>query len=724
MVLRIVPSNDLSQISSSAGHGWRASSDDPFFDIRYGAVREPIIVAYLDSQSDVLTPRVYFNRGRGYREDDTRTAEPNSSFIMIADIGRFGTLKSIRVDPAPYPCEFSFSIETYSSRDAAEAGIQARRSTDMPEATVWDVGKLPQFHVPLPNIKLRRSKSDTAKFVATHYKLAKSLPVLVPDGDVWLSVVVPVYNAPERYLEELVRSFEDQGVPGTELILSDDASTSLETDAWYKNRTLGANVHVVRNPVNGGIASATNSGLDKARGTWVAFLDHDDMVAPHAFKMISKTLVENPHADFLYTDELVVDERLKPLGLMLKPAYDPVLLTGVNYINHFSIYRRDRLKALGYLRTGFDGSQDYDLLLRYLEGIPIENVRHLPYPAYWWRRSDKSYSQLFLEKATKAARTAIEERFQREGKVVTVTEALTKSLHKVEFDNSETRKWPKISVIIPSRNYYELISVILDGLYNKTDYPNFEVVIVDNGTTDARVLELYRNYKSKYANFSVEVKEEKFNFSRAVNNGIRLASGEHYLILNNDIEIIDGGWLKEMVSCLDFESTGIVGAKLLYPNGRIQHAGVIVGLGGLAGHWYLNKPSDFGGPMNRLHLRNSVTCVTGAAMLISGECAETIGAWDETNFAVAYNDVDYCLRAHLAGIRCVWTPFALMYHNESASRGSDAVGDSKIRFDREKENLRRLYNTDAFNDRATNPGYGKWHSNPQPVPPSDILKSR
>ncbi|WP_320204057.1 glycosyltransferase [Agrobacterium rosae] len=593
----------------------------------------------------------------------------------------------------------------------------------MANATVWDIGKVPRLHLPVPNIKIRRSQSHTAKFIATHYKLAKALPVVVPSSHTWLSVVVPVYNAPERYLEDLTRSFENQGLPGTELIFSDDASTSLETDAWYRNRSFGPNVHILRNQVNGGIARATNAGLAKAHGTWIAFLDHDDLVAPHAFKMISKTLSDNPEAKFIYTDELVVDERLKPLGLMLKPAYDPVLLTGVNYINHLSVYRRDRLEELGFLKPNFDGSQDYDLLLRYLEGIPTEDVLHLPYPAYWWRRSDQSYSQRFLDKATTAARVAIKERFGREGKTVHVSAALTKSLHRVEF-NLEEQQWPKISIIIPSKDSFELVRVILDGIYGKTDYPNFEVIIVDNGSSDHRVISLYENYRREHLNFSAHIGQEKFNFSRSVNRGISLASGDHYLILNNDIEIIDDSWLKEMVSCLQFESTGIVGAKLLYPNGSIQHAGVIVGLGGLAGHWYLNKPSDFGGPMNRLHLRNSVTCVTGAAMLISGECAASIGDWDETNFAVAYNDVDYCLRAHMSGIRCVWTPFSLMYHNESASRGSDAVGESKIRFDIEKENLRRIYNTGAFDDRTTNPGYGKWHSVPHIVPPSHLPKAR
>ncbi|PZR48534.1 MAG: glycosyltransferase, partial [Stutzerimonas stutzeri] len=230
------------------------------------------------------------------------------------------------------------------------------------------------------------------------------------DG-VWLSIVVPVYNAPARYLDDLLQSFLTQKETRAELILSDDASTSEETKRWLSKARPHAAVRIVRNPANGGIARATNAGLAEATGRWVALLDHDDVIAPHALRLVREALARNPDAQFLYTDELVVDDALRASGLMLKPAYDPVLLTGVNYINHFSFYRRDRLAAIGNLRTGYDGSQDYDLLLRYLEGLAREDVLHLPYPAYWWRRTGKTYSRTFLDAATKAARTAIADRF-------------------------------------------------------------------------------------------------------------------------------------------------------------------------------------------------------------------------------------------------------------------------------------------------------------------------
>jgi O-antigen biosynthesis protein len=279
-------------------------------------------------------------------------------------------------------------------------------------------------------------------------------------------------------------------------------------------------------------------------------------------------------------------------------------------------------------------------------------------------------------------------------------------------------------VIIPSKDSFELIERVLGDLFEKTDYPDIEVIIVDNGSTDPRVLDLYDRYREARPGFQALVTEEKFNFARAINRGMQTATGEHLLILNNDIEVTNGAWLREMVGCLNYADVGIVGAKLLYPNDKIQHAGVVAGFGGLAGHWYLNKPKDFGGPMNRLHVRNSMTCVTGAAMLISNACAKAVGPWDEENFAVAYNDVDYCLRAYKAGFRSVWTPFACLYHHESVSRGSDMIGERKRRFEREKENLRRIHATTVFEDPALNPGYEKRHSTPAMEAPRLLAKPR
>lgn len=725
MDLHITAKSDLQRVAGGGPHEWESTGDDPAFHIALSLRRKPFLVVTVHCGEEEIDPKVYVDRGFGFREKDAVAMAPGRSFAIRADVGRYGLVRALRVDPATFPARFTFTARAFASAAEADTHIRGLAGDAGSGPALVDLGRLPRLKLPVLRLSLRRKGSLAARYADACYALAQAeVPASLPaEEGPWLSIVVPVYNAPARYLDDLVRSFAAQGEAGVELILSDDASSAPETRRWLERPPADDAIRIVRNAENGGIARATNAGLAQATGRWVTLLDHDDLIAPHALRLVREALARNPDARFLYTDELVVDDALKPTGLMLKPAYDPVLLTGVNYINHFSFYRRDRLTRIGNLRTGYDGSQDYDLLLRYLEDVAADDVLHLPYPAYWWRRTGQTYSRKFLDAATKAARAAITDRFVRQGVAVRVEGALTETLHRVQFER-DPADWPKVSVIIPSRDSFDLISRVLNDLAEKTDYPALEVIVVDNGTTDPRVLDLYDACKARIPGFSAHVKAEPFNFARAVNKGLSLATGEHVLILNNDIEVIEAGWLKEMVSCLSFAGTGIVGAKLLYPNGKIQHAGVVAGFGGLAGHWYLNKNRNFGGPMNRLHLRNSMTCVTGAAMLISGECARAVGAWDEASFAVAYNDVDYCLRAYKAGFNIVWTPFACLHHHESASRGSDLVGERRARFEREKENLRRLHGTETFSDPAINPAYDRRHSDPAVLMPTALHRER
>ncbi len=628
----------------------------------------------------------------------------------------------MRVDPCTRSARISFDVQAFNTQGEASAYL-AKVKAGYPDLESVDLGRLPRFWFKLPSI-FRRKRTPLVRFSQATYQLAKAVPPSpTTSSRPWLSIVVPVYNAPARYLDAILGSFQGQDQSGAELILSDDCSTQQETLNWLKAHGSIENVRIVFNAENGGIAKATNSGLAHATGEWVSFLDHDDVVAPHALKIIRRALDEHPSAQFLYTDELIVDDELKPVGVMLKPAFDPVLLSGVNYINHFSLYRRDRLNEIGHLREGYDGSQDYDLLLRYLEGRPEDQVIHLPYPAYWWRRTDVTYSTMFIQKATDNARKALTEYFAKQAIPVQVTSAISPTLHRPEF-LEEGPDWPKISIIIPSKDSYALIARILGDIFEKTDYPNFEVIVVDNGSTDAAVLGLYRDLQERHDNFVAAIEAEPFNFSRSINRGLRQASGEHYLLLNNDVEVMDAGWLREMVSCLRYEHTGIVGAKLLFGNGNLQHAGVAVGFGGLAGHLYLNRPTNFGGPMNRLHVRNSLTCVTGAVMLISGACYRALGDWDEERFSIAYNDVDYCLRAYRSGFRIVWTPFATLYHHESLSRGAEEGKEKIERFDREKAHLRERHDTQTFEDLALNPNYSRDKSSPVVIVPDKLHAAR
>jgi GT2 family glycosyltransferase len=372
------------------------------------------------------------------------------------------------------------------------------------------------------------------------------------------------------------------------------------------------------------------------------------------------------------------------------------------------------LARIGGLREGFQGSQDYDLLLRYTAGLAPNEILHVPYPAYIWRRDGKSFSAAFLDAATRNARRALAERYAREGRAAIVGPALSPDLHRIRFD-ADRPTWPLVSVVIPSRDALSLISRVLEGLTAVTDYPALEIIVIDNGSKDPAVLALYERYRKRAASFQARVATEPFNFSRSVNRGIAAARGDHILLLNNDIEILEPNWLKEMVSCLDFPDAGIVGAKLLYPNRTIQHVGVIVGLGGLAGHWYNRREEDFPGPMGRLRVRQSLSAVTGACMLISRACIERIGTLDESVFGIAYNDVDFCLRAVKDGFRVIWTPFAVLIHHESASRGSDETPQNIDRFRRDQQSLRDRHQTDGFEDPAFSPWCTKDRADPAPL---------
>lgn len=303
-----------------------------------------------------------------------------------------------------------------------------------------------------------------------------------------------------------------------------------------------------------------------------------------------------------------------------------------------------------------------------------------------------------------------------------MTQALDPNLHRVRFDLARPR--PKISAIIPSRDSYDLIERALRGLMDETDYPDLEVIIIDNGSQDARVLDLYERRKMGKTPFTAVVEPEPFNFSRAVNKGVRRASGDLVLLLNNDVEILEPGWLTEMAGCFAYPDVAIVGAKLLYPDRTLQHAGVIVGFGGLAGHWYLHAPENFPGPLGRLWVRQSLSCVTGACLLVSRAALDRLGPLDEEAFAIAYNDVDLCMRAVTAGLRVVWTPFATLIHHESASRGSDETERNIARFRREQDNLRARHATDRYQDFAISPWYSRDRSTPVVVMAPDLPAAR
>jgi GT2 family glycosyltransferase len=713
------PFRPLSGLRPRGMTTWQSIDEDPAFLLSFRLIRPRFILIRLEGVTSTIDPVLYLDTGKKFSEAESFGLGDGKRLICVVAPRSLPGLIRIRLDPSSRRVRFRLSI-TWSN-SASSLQKQLARAAQWKEqdthATVFaHLGDDPLWLNVAGSFRPVKTHFSS---VADHYDKVlglaalQELPLLsarhrspIP----LISFVVPTFNTPSRYLDDLLASFRLQEQSLVQMVLSDDGSTTAETKTWFDAHRFEPNVVILRNPENRGIAAATNAGIAAADGAWIGFVDHDDALSPYAASLLAKA-IEAPLAKFVYTDEIVANSSLHPTGYFLKPAYDPVLLSGVNYINHLSLYLRTRIVERGGLREGFQGSQDYEFLLRYLDGLSDEQILHLPYPAYLWRRDRRSYSARFLKMATTHARKALAGHYARGGCPAIVEDSLTPNLHRIRFDLFK-KHHPKVSVVIPNRDAFELISRLLTDLETKTDYPDMEIIVIDNGTTDARVHDLYRSYARRHPATIVKIETEPFNFSRSINKGIRLATGDLILLLNNDIEVMEPLWLREMVGCFAYPRTGIVGARLLYPDRTIQHAGVIVGFGGFAGHWFLGKPHSFSGPMARLHVRQSLTAVTGACMLISRACMEKVGFFDEEFFAIAYNDIDFCLRAGQLGYRIVWTPFASLIHHESASRGSDETPENAGRFRREQANLEARYATSNFQDRASSPWYTRHRSEP------------
>jgi O-antigen biosynthesis protein len=651
--------------------------------------------------------------------------EPANLGVYVVAPALLKNVQQLRVDVSGFADKVRvFGVATRSLallRMLLWASSHLRRRSPLVHLRYHFVGEHPAFSSLGVTSRRRRSAANrigrhfrhVIDLAATEHALGESVVQSTQLGPL-VSFVVPVFDTKPEHLNDLLASFRMQPRQLCELVLSDDGSRSQRTLTWLAKHRTAEGVKIVTNSDNKGIAAATNLGISHASGRWIGLVDHDDALAPYAVVRIAKALEKAPGCRFLYTDEVIADRNLCLVDYFLKPAWDPVLLSGVNYVNHLSLYERRRLTEIGGLRDGLQGSQDYDLLLRYTSGLATRQILHLPYPAYIWRRNGVSFSAQFRGTATAHARRALAERYGRPERPIVIDRALSEHLHRVRFDVARSQ-WPLVSVVIPSRDCFHLISRVLDGLTRLTDYPSLEIIVVDNGSEDPKVLAMYDSYRKGPMAFRARVALEPFNFSRSVNLGISMSKGRHVLLLNNDVEILEPNWLKEMVSCFDYPETGIVGAKLLYPNRSIQHVGVIAGLGGLAGHWFVGRDENFPGPMARLRVRQSMSVVTGACMLISRDCLNATGAFDENVFAIAYNDVDFCLRSINAGFRVVWTPFATLLHHESASRGSDETAENIERFRRDQQSLRDRHRTQCFEDRAFSPWYSKDKSEPAPV---------
>jgi GT2 family glycosyltransferase len=500
-----------------------------------------------------------------------------------------------------------------------------------------------------------------------------------PDAPL-ISVLMPVHDPAPRVLRAAVRSLQAQLYPNWELCICDDASR----DARIVRLTdrLAAQdprIRVVHRPENGHIARATNDALALARGPYVAFLDHDDALAEQALYEVARTIRDDPGLVLIYSDEDKIEGRGRRFEPHFKSGFDRELLYGQNYINHLTVIRTEAVRSLGGLRPGFEGSQDHDLLLRLTETLDPTRIRHIPMVLYHWRAAGGSgtFSDRALARAEAARLQAVSEVAERRGaRAERGPFGFTRVVHPLPHPA------PRVSVIIPTRDRAELLRVTLDGLFGATDYPDIEVIVVDNDSRESETEALFARYRDD-ARLVVVRAPGPFNFSDLSNRGAAAATGPVLLFLNNDIEVIEPGWLTEMVSQAVRPEIGAVGAKLLYPDGTIQHGGVVLGIGGVAGHSHLGVPDADPGYFARMVLVQEVSAVTGACLAMRSEVFRAVGGFDAETLKVAFNDIDLCLKIREAGYRILWTPFAKLVHHESKSRGPEDTPEKRARFQAE-----------------------------------------
>lgn len=520
------------------------------------------------------------------------------------------------------------------------------------------------------------------------------------------SIVVPVYNTPPELLAEMIASVESQIYQDWELCLADDASSHPHVRKILQNLSDNrGKIKIAFRNENGGISAATNSALEMASGDFIVFLDHDDVLPSHALATLAAYIDRYPQSDIFYSDEDKLDKKGRRCDHFFKPDWNPERLYGQNYLNHLTVIRASLVQSLRGLRPGVEGSQDYDLVLRATSSTRTPII-HIPHILYHWRiyGNAGTFSSTQLDKATASARKAIRERFESAGVTVAVTEAI-QNYHRVI--RSDPVQWPKVSVIIPTRDCAELMKVCLRGL-SQTDYPDIEIIVADNGSVEPETTELFE--EAKRSGVKVIDCAGPFNYSHINNRAARFATGYILLLLNNDTEIMDAGWLKEMVRHLLQPDIGAVGAKLLYPDRTIQHAGVVLGMGGVAGHLYTSEPETAPGYGGMLGLVREVSCVTGACLAVKKSVFDAIGGLNELELQVAFNDVDLCIRIRQAGYRIIFTPFAVLMHHESKSRGSDTTEENIKRFQGEIKYMQDRWGDLLRSDPFYHPNLSLKHS--------------
>ncbi len=523
-----------------------------------------------------------------------------------------------------------------------------------------------------------------------------------------ISIVVPVYDTPERFLRRMIESVTAQRYPHWELCIADDASPSPHVRTVLDRAAASdTRIKVVHRAENGHISACSNSALELATGDFVALLDHDDELPEYALAVMALHLAEHPEHDLVYSDEDKIDERGKHYDPFFKPPWNPELLESQNYIGHLVVMRRELVASVGGFREGYEGSQDYDLLFRITERLDASRIGHIPHVLYHWRAIAGSTARSTSQKsyAEEAGVRAVQDHLDRtrRGAVASVGRAATTYHVTSTLSGSQL-----VSIVIPTRDQVSLLRTAVDSVIERTTHARFEILIVDNQSSDPAAV-AYLDQVQEHPAVQVLSYDAPFNYSAVNNFAVAHSSGDYVLLLNNDTEVINPEWLTEMLVQGTRPDIGAVGAKLRYRDGSIQHGGVILGMGGVAGHAHKFETPDSYGYFCRLECVHAVGAVTGACLLTRRTIWDQIGGLDEASLAVAFNDIDYCLKVADAGYRVVFTPWAELYHYESKSRGAEDTLAKQRRFQGETYTMLERWGNRLLDDPSFNPNLSLDH---------------
>lgn len=719
LAFEMKPVGNLKRGASSKQGAWLAVEPDPCFQL---ILAPKIIMApgwyrlTLNLQSTFRrdTAKLYFDVGRGLNEVDTWV----TPYVRGESLQRVFYLNEAafytRFDPQEGGGEFSVNNFTISSvgDGAAINEVVSRISAQHPQLGGFrsrDIHRIAKktasdnasnlldellelygetFLLPVTD-SAYENWIDTVEFPSLPSPEDARRVVAEWNQKPLISIIMPTYNTEAQYLRLCIDSVLNQSYSNWELCIADDASPNPDVrQVLHEYQKNDDRVKVVYRSENGHISQASNSALELATGDFIALLDHDDELAEHALFFMVEAINENPNAKIFYSDEDKISatgERQEP---HFKSDWNPDLFFSQNYVSHLGLYTHSLLKKIDGFRKGVEGSQDQDLLLRCLPYVSFEEVIHVPRVLYHWRVIEGSTAMSDDQKdyTTDAGIIALSDYFDKNGPEGThVRMGKFPNTYKVDYPIPKPE--PLVSLLIPTRDRLSLVEVAVRSILEKSTYTNYEILILDNGSVEKKTLDFFAKIKSEDRRVKVLRYDHPFNYSAINNFGVQYAKGTIIGLVNNDVDVISENWLSEMVSQCCRKEIGCVGAKLYYSNETLQHGGVIVGLGGVAGHSHKQFSRDAPGYFRRLMLVQSLSAVTAACLLVRKEVYEQVGGLDEENLEIAFNDVDFCLKVRAAGYRNLWTPYAELYHYESISRGTEDTPEKQARFSGEVRHM-------------------------------------